>query len=83
MNKEKFEMHTGADYEKVVDQESATVLAWYDQYFMSYGIQKVRIDRQHKSSQNSAQESPQREVFYIQKLTYNTAAIESETSSSK
>lgn len=82
-DKEKFEFNTGLSYEKVVDHESSTVLAWYDQYFMSYGTQRVKMDRQIKSNQNSVSEGPQREVFYIQKLSYNTAAIDSSAISSK
>jgi hypothetical protein len=71
IEQEKFEIGAGADYEKVINQESSSILAWYDQYFMSYGIQKVGIDRQNRPGQYNLPETNHREVFYIQKLSYN------------
>lgn len=75
---EKYEIGAGADYEKVINQESATILAWYDQYFMTYGTQKLGIDRQNRNHASNIAETHHREVFYIQKLSYNFENIGAE-----
>ncbi len=49
--------------EKVLDSDDETLAAWYDRYFLAYGYQTI------KANKNSV--VPPREVFYLTKLAYD------------
>lgn len=66
---EKYEIEAKSESEKVLYNENATLTAWYDKYFLAYGIQRVSANK------NVPVGAPQREVFYVNKFTYNTEAI--------
>ncbi|TDB68277.1 hypothetical protein EZE20_03475 [Arundinibacter roseus] len=63
--REKYEIEARSENEKVLLNENATLAAWYDRYFLAYGIQRVGLGK------NPLPGSAQREVFYINKFTYN------------
>lgn len=65
---EKFDLEPSSESEKVLYNDNANLAAWYDKYFMAYGIQKL-------SSERAATASVPREVFYINKLAYKTEEI--------
>ncbi|GAB3993130.1 hypothetical protein GCM10028807_27630 [Spirosoma daeguense] len=58
---ERFKLHTNAEEEKVTFSAQDNLMAWYGQHFLACGFQKIA------PSKNVAQ---QREVFYLNKLTY-------------
>ncbi|WP_018617696.1 hypothetical protein [Spirosoma luteum] len=58
---EKFRLQTNVENEKVTFSAQDNLMAWYGQHFLAYGFQKIA------PSQNYAN---QREVFYLNKLTY-------------
>ncbi|MFN8355613.1 MAG: hypothetical protein U0Y10_14245 [Spirosomataceae bacterium] len=60
--KEEFEVKTTYENEKVLFAENASLSAWYDQYFLAWGFQKIESTKDKNTSQ--------REVFYLNKLTY-------------
>lgn len=66
---EKFEIAAQSEDDKVLYNENATLTAWYDKYFLAYGVQRVG------SGRPNAPIGPQREVFYVNKFTYNTDEI--------
>ncbi|MBC8152151.1 MAG: hypothetical protein H7Z72_04505 [Bacteroidetes bacterium] len=49
--------------EKIMSSADETLVAWHDRYFLAYGYQTIRTDK------NSV--APPREVFYLNKLTYD------------
>ena len=57
---------------KVVNSERENVVAWYGQYFLASGFQKISADK------NGFGPS-QREVFYINKLTYTLKDLSDST----
>ncbi|WP_247236221.1 hypothetical protein [Telluribacter sp. SYSU D00476] len=65
---EKFDLEPSSQSEKVLYSDNANLAAWYDKYFMAYGIQKL-------SSERATTTTAQREVFYINKLAYKTEEI--------
>ncbi|WP_266367697.1 hypothetical protein [Tellurirhabdus rosea] len=51
-----------SENEKVVYSEQDHLEAWFDRHFLAYGIQKISSEKYS---------GPSREVFYINKLSYN------------
>lgn len=64
---EKFEIKPESKNEKVLFNENANLTAWYDKYFLVYGIQ--RLGTEHTSVMGG------REVFYLNKVSYNIEDI--------
>ncbi|GAB4040250.1 hypothetical protein [Spirosoma gilvum] len=58
---EKFKLKTAAENEKVTFSAQDNLMAWYDRHFLACGFQKIAPSRTSGS---------QREVFYLNKLTY-------------
>lgn len=58
-------LQTSADNERITYSAQNNLMAWYDRHFLACGFQKIA------QSGNSAR---QREVFYLQKLTYDPTA---------
>ena len=56
---ENFKIKTNSDAEKILYNEDAMLTAWYDTYFLAYGIQKISSDGNRT-----------REVFYLNKIHY-------------
>ncbi|WP_234735166.1 hypothetical protein [Tellurirhabdus bombi] len=61
--RQNFSMKKLSENEKVVYSEQDQLEAWFGQYFLAYGFQKISHDKRI---------GPPREVFYINKLTYST-----------
>ncbi|WP_461068381.1 hypothetical protein [Spirosoma horti] len=61
---EKFKLQTNAENEKVTFSAQDNLMAWYGQHFLACGFQKIAL------SKTAQRDVPQREVFYINKLTY-------------
>ena len=59
---EKFKLQTSEENEKVTFSAQDNLMAWYDRHFLACGFQKI------SPAKNLAN---QREVFYLNKLTYN------------
>ena len=59
---EKFKLQTNAENEKVTFSAQDNLMAWYGQHFLACGFQKIA------PTKNVAN---QREVFYLNKLTYS------------
>ncbi|MBD2700659.1 hypothetical protein IC229_08430 [Spirosoma sp. BT702] len=62
---EKFKLQTNAEEDKVTFSAQDNLMAWYGQHFLACGFQKIA------PSKNIAR---QREVFYLNKLTYQENA---------
>jgi len=62
---EKFKLQTTAEDEKVTFSAQDNLMAWYGQHFLACGFQKIA------SSKTTQRDVPQREVFYLNKLTYS------------
>ncbi|MCE6989247.1 hypothetical protein [Dyadobacter sp. CY323] len=62
---EKFKINPKSDKDKVLNTEDGYLSPWYGQYFLAYGMQRIGT-----SSMGLG-----REVFYVNKLTYNTQDI--------
>ena len=60
---EKFELTPLAVNEKVLYSENASLGAWYDNFFLAYGIQRI-------ANEKAPVGAAPREVFYINKLAY-------------
>jgi len=58
---EKFKLQTNAEDEKITFSSQENLMAWYGRHFIAYGFQKIAPTRNYAS---------QREVFYLNKLTY-------------
>lgn len=63
---EKFKIKTGTDDEKVTFSAQDNLMAWYDRHFLACGFQKIAPSKNYAA---------QREVFYLNKLTYSTESI--------
>ncbi|GAB2559021.1 hypothetical protein [Spirosoma areae] len=59
---EKFKLQTNAENEKVTFSAQDNLMAWYGQHFLACGFQKIAPSRNY---------TQQREVFYLNKLTYS------------
>jgi len=63
---EKYSLKVGAnDKQKITDSENENLAAWYGQYFLACGFQKIVDDPRQGFNP--------REVFYLNKLTYSLA----------
>ncbi|AQG80102.1 hypothetical protein [Spirosoma montaniterrae] len=62
---ETFKLQTNIENERVTFSAQENVMAWYDRYFLACGFQKIAQNRPN---------APQREVFYLNKLTYSINA---------
>jgi hypothetical protein len=60
--REQFKLQTSSETDKVILSNNDNLAAWYGQHFLAFGYQKIAPDRGFNG--------PQREVFYINKLTY-------------
>lgn len=60
---EKFKLQTNADDEKVTFSSQDNLMAWYGRHFLACGFQKIAPSKNYNN---------QREVFYLNKLTYNS-----------
>ena len=58
---EKFKLKTATENEKVTFSAQDNLMAWYDRHFLACGFQKIAPSKTSGS---------QREVFYLNKLTY-------------
>ncbi|MDF7816274.1 hypothetical protein P1X15_01670 [Runella sp. MFBS21] len=63
--KEAFEIKTSDEGERIVDNDKGLLAAWYDRYFLAYGYQKIGSEKWIGAP---------REVFYINKLSYDPSA---------
>jgi len=63
---ETFEIKTAEIGARIVDTERSVLAAWYDRYFLAYGFQKIG---------NEKWVGIPREVFYINKLAYDSNAL--------
>ncbi|RYF67793.1 MAG: hypothetical protein EOO39_20600, partial [Cytophagaceae bacterium] len=54
-----------AEDEKVTFSAQDNLMAWYGQHFLACGFQKIA------PSKTTQRDVPQREVFYLNKLTYS------------
>ena len=59
---EKFKLQTNAENEKVTFSAQDNLMAWYGQHFLACGFQKIAPSKNYAN---------QREVFYLNKLTYS------------
>lgn len=66
VEREKFDIESKSK-EKVLYNENANLVAWYDKYFMVYGVQRL--------GNESSLPMSGREVFYINKVSYKTEEI--------
>ncbi|CAG5004578.1 hypothetical protein DYBT9275_03399 [Dyadobacter sp. CECT 9275] len=62
---EKFKINPKSEKETVLNNEDGYLSPWYGQYFLAYGMQRLGTSLMGQG----------REVFYINKLTYNTSDI--------
>jgi hypothetical protein len=69
VEREKYEIEPQSEHEKILYNENATLTAWYGKYFLAYGIQRVG------GTGKTTVPGTQREVFYVNKFTYNTEDI--------
>ncbi|GAB4020831.1 hypothetical protein [Spirosoma koreense] len=58
----KFKLQTSTENEKINFSSRDNLMAWYDRHFLAFGFQKISPTRNYAS---------QREVFYLNKLTYS------------
>ena len=63
---EKFKLKTGTDDEKVTFSAQDNLMAWYGRHFIACGFQKIAPSRNY---------ALQREVFYLNKLTYSAELL--------
>jgi hypothetical protein len=68
--REAFEIKTSEEGERIVDNERGLLAAWYDRYFVAYGYQKIGSEKWV---------GVPREVFYVNKLSYDPKAPRAET----
>ncbi|GAB3961965.1 hypothetical protein GCM10028805_61850 [Spirosoma harenae] len=59
---EKFKLKTSSENEKVTFSAQDNLMAWYDRHFLACGFQKIAPSKNY---------AHQREVFYLNKLTYS------------
>lgn len=60
--REKFKLKTNTENEKVTFSNKDNLMAWYGRHFLAFGFQKIALTRNYAN---------QREVFYLNKLTYS------------
>ncbi|GAB3559128.1 hypothetical protein [Spirosoma fluminis] len=65
---EKYKLQTSAEDEKVTFSAQDNLLAWYDRHFLACGFQKIAPSKNYTN---------QREVFYLNKLTYSAESTKS------
>lgn len=63
--KENFDLKTTYENDKVLYAANASLAAWYDRYFLAWGVQKIQNTKDITNNAN-----PEREVFYLSKLSY-------------
>lgn len=63
--KEDFELKARSENDKVLYAENASLSAWYDQFFLAWGLQKIE-----NPNDPAARANGEREVFYLSKLGY-------------
>ena len=63
--REAFDIKTSDEKDRIVDNEKGVLAAWYDRYFVAYGYQKIGSEKWVGAP---------REVFYINKLSYDPNA---------
>jgi hypothetical protein len=63
---EKFKLKTGPEEERVTFSAQDNLMAWYDRHFLACGFQKIAPSRTNPV---------QREVFYLNKLTYSAESV--------
>ncbi|ADB36317.1 hypothetical protein [Spirosoma linguale] len=68
---EKFKLKTNAENEKVTFSAQDNLMAWYDRHFIACGFQKIAATKNSNAGQ--------REVFYLNKLTYSEETTSVET----
>lgn len=71
---ETFEIKAVEAGERIVDTEKSVLAAWYDRYFLAYGYQKIGSEKWVGAP---------REVFYINKLSYDPNAPRVENTEEK
>ncbi len=62
---EKFKLRTNTEAERVTFSAQDNLMAWYGRHFLAFGVQKIASQRSYVT---------QREVFYLNKLTYDPDA---------
>lgn len=62
---ERFKLLTNAEDERVTFSAQDNLMAWYDRHFLACGFQKIAPSKNY---------TQQREVFYLNKLTYDPDA---------
>ncbi|UHG90219.1 hypothetical protein [Spirosoma oryzicola] len=67
---EKFKLQTNTEDEKVTYSTQENLMAWYDRHFLAYGFQKIAPSKNYAS---------QREVFYLNKLTYTPEPVDTKS----
>lgn len=60
---ENFPIQTNFEHDKVLNSEDVNVSEWYGKYFITWGYQEI-------SNRGDAGVKPNREVFYLNKITY-------------
>ena len=63
---EKFKLKTGPDEERVTFSAQDNLMAWYGRHFLACGFQKIAPSKNNPV---------QREVFYLNKLTYSAESL--------
>lgn len=69
---EKFKLKTNAENEKVTFSAQDNLMAWYGRHFLAFGFQKIALSRNYTS---------QRDVFYLNKLTYSDEPLKPKSTS--
>ncbi|MFD2934627.1 hypothetical protein [Spirosoma flavum] len=64
---EKFKLRTNAENEKVTFSTQDNLMAWYGRHFLACGFQKIAASTKATVQRDAVQ----REVFYLNKLTYS------------
>lgn len=59
---QKFKLKTNAETEKVTFSAKDNLMAWYGRHFLAFGFQKIAPSKNYTN---------QRDVFYLNKLTYS------------
>lgn len=63
--KEDFELKTNSEEDKILNADNASLSAWYEQYFLAWGVQKIENPKHPAAKTNG-----EREVFYLSKFSY-------------
>jgi hypothetical protein len=66
-SKEKYTIKTNFENDRVTNAEDASIDHWYGPYFISWGFQEIYNGK-------DTGVKPNREVFYLNKLTYRSEA---------